>query len=126
MKLRISAVVLLTAFLLCGCASSRTKMVISYEQMGKALVQIHDRGVNLCEKEKVIPEEDCKKIKKIYNDTRRIYIVVGDSLAISLELDGTQWKKISDEQYAKLAAEFSNLLMQWLRLMTELGLVREK
>lgn len=110
-----------------GCAgTSQTKMVTGYEKMGKAITQIHTTGVNLCEIEKVLTEDDCKKIKKIYNDTRKVYLVTGDTMILALELEGTEWNQTATEQYLKLSAEFTNLLLQWLRLTTELGLIRKE
>ena len=109
----------------CG-TFSQTKMVTDYEKMGLALAQIHKTGTNLCEKEKVIPEADCTKIKKVYNDTRKVYLITGDTLLLSLELNDTDWAKTANEQYLKLSAEFTNLFLQWLRLTTELGLIRKE
>lgn len=117
--------VILLALFACG-TSSKTKMVSGYEKMGLALTQIHKTGTNLCEKEKIIPEADCIKIKKVYNDTRKVYLVTGDTLILSLELNGTDWGKTANEQYQKLSAEFTVLLLQWLRLTTELGLIRKE
>lgn len=113
------------ALFACG-TTSQTKMVTAYEKMGLALTQIHMTGVNLCEKEKVISESDCTKIKKIYNDTRKIYLITGDTMIVALKLEGTQWSLTAIEQYAKLSAEFTVLILQWLRLTTELGLIRKE
>lgn len=118
-------VTILLAVLSCS-TSSKTKMVSGYEKMGKAITQIYTTGVNLCETKKVIPEDDCKKIKKIYQDTYKVYMVTGDSMILALELEGTDWKQVANDQYMKLSAEFSNLLLQWLRLTTELGLIRKE
>jgi hypothetical protein len=119
--------IIVLALSLSACGTpTKTKMVVGYEGMGKAITQIHKTGVNLCEKEKIIPEEDCKKIKKIYNDTRKVYLVTGDTMILALELEGTQWSQTATDQYAKLSAEFTSLLLQWLRLTTELGLIRKE
>ncbi len=126
MKWKWLVILLLTLSLFACGTTSQTKMVSGYEAMGKALAQIHTTGVNLCEKERVIPADDCAKIKKVYNDIRKVYLVTGDTLILSLELNNTDWAKTANEQYLKLSAEFTNLLLQWLRLTTELGLIRKE
>ena len=126
MKWKWLIVIALTLSLFACGSTSQTKMVTGYEAMGKAIAQIHRTGVNLCEKEKVLTEEDCRKIKKVYNDTRKVYLVTGDTLILSMELSDTDWQKTANEQYMKLSAEFTNLLLQWLRLTTELGLIRKE
>jgi len=119
-------VLLLAAALCAGCgATSQTKMVDQYEKMGRAMTQIHDRGVSLCD-QKLLSDQDCIRIKKVYNDTRRVYLITGDTMALAVELDGTDWKKIANEHAARLTAEFTALMLQWLRLVTEFGLIREE
>jgi hypothetical protein len=69
--------------------------------------------------------EDCARIKKIYNDTRKVYLVTGDTLAFAVELNGTEWGNTANEQYNTLVKSFSELTLHWLRLTTELGLIKE-
>lgn len=125
MKRRI--LILLLILSLTGCAgTSATKMVQTYEAMGAALKSAHDSGVRLCEVEKVIPPEDCAKIKRIYSDTRRVYLVTGDTLAFAIQAQNTDWKDPANAQVQLLTKAFSDLTLQWLRLTTELGLIKEE
>ena len=118
--------VIIIVLFLSGCASTTpTKLTTQYETMGKMLKSIHERGVRVCDQEKLLPAEDCTRIKKIYNDTRKVYLIAGDSLALAIEMQGTEFNQQSQEAYERLSREFGTLMLQWIRLLSEFGLLRE-
>ncbi len=84
---------------------------------------VYQTGKSLCD-EGVIKAQDCSKLKRYYNESRLVYIAMGDALIIAINTEDAVRRKTLLDEYDRLAIQYVQLSGQLIRLSYELGILK--
>jgi len=123
---KLMAMMLIVFIFLTSCALWKEKATVIYEGVGDILTQTYTSAKQLCDNG-TLKAEDCVKIKDMYNKTRAAYIVAGDVLIASMNLEASinstkdainatkdaVEKKELEAKLPELQAQFQALMIQY-------------
>jgi hypothetical protein len=113
-------IVAIIALSLAACALWKEKATVTYEGVGDILTQTYTNVKQLCDSG-TLKAEDCVKIKDTYNKARKAYIVAGDTLIATMNLEASI--KSTQDAVAKknLQAQLQTLMAQYNQNIQDAG-----
>ena len=115
--------IILSIFLMTGCAGVLGKTTSGYELAGLTLKMAHDTAKPSCE-QGILPADKCVQIKTIYNDARVVYMLAGDALILAVDIQDLAKRQAKLEEYNSLVTQVGKLTTNLINLLNQLGLMK--
>ena len=115
--------IILSIFLMTGCAGVLGKTTSGYELTGLTLKMAYDTAKPSCE-QGILPADKCVQIKTIYNDARVVYMLAGDALILAVDIQDLAKRQAKLEEYNGLVTQVGKLTTNLITLLNQLGLMK--
>ena len=123
-RFKISVVIFLAMVILVACATgTKGKLVSSYELAGTTLKAGYGIAKPACDAGR-LPVDKCIQIKKIYEDSRKSYLLAGDVLITIIETDDLVKRQKFLEEYQGIVNQYTVGTTNLLNLLIQLGVIK--